>query len=209
MSLEKTDWDKYDYKESFLGNVFLNSMWKGYMKLLSNVKLKKGLKILELGSGTAFNSFKLAKEFNASKVTLVDSNKEALVTGKKRFGNRFNVKLVKKNVFDVKFNEKYDLVHSQGLIEHFQGNDLKRILKVHSNLVKKNGLIIIFYPTKTFMYLVAKKFMELVGKWIFSDEVPLKKEQVINLMGKSVKLIDSVKVLPYWLTEEGVLLRKN
>jgi len=209
MSLEKTDWDKYDYKESFLSNIYLNSLWKGYMKLLSNVKLKKGLKILELGSGTAFNSYKLAEEFNASKVTLVDSNKEAFVTGKSRFGNKYNVKLVKKNVFDIKFNEKYDLVHSQGLIEHFQGSDLKRILKVHSSLVKKNGLIVIFYPFKTFMYLVAKNVMKLTGKWIFSDEVPLKKEQVIDIMDKSVKLIDSVKVMPYWLTEEGVLLRKN
>jgi len=206
---KRTDWAKYDYSESFWNKIFLNKVWKGYLKLLSGVKLRKGLKILELGSGTGFNSLRLAKEYGASKVILVDFNQEALDSARKRFNDAgVKVKLVKKNVLDFKSTEKFDLVHSQGLIEHFQGSDLQKIINNHLRLTKRKGHIVLFYPTNQGMYSFVRRIAELMNLWIFTDEVPLKKNQVMELT-KNVELLKSNKIIPYFLTEQGLLLKKN
>lgn len=46
--------------------------------------------------------------------------------------------------FQKKFKKKFDIVYSRGFIEHF--NDAKKIVELHSNLVKKDGIVLITIP---------------------------------------------------------------
>jgi cyclopropane fatty-acyl-phospholipid synthase-like methyltransferase len=163
---------------------------------------------MELGSGTGYNSYNLAKEFKVSKVTLVDSNKTALAASKKRFKN-LKVELINDDVMELKKIGKYDLVHSQGLIEHFQGSNLNKIISIHANYVKKGGYLLLFYPTPTITYKVIRKVAELLKLWIFFDEVPLKSEYVKSLVEKKgFKLVNSTRILKYTITEDGLLFKK-
>jgi cyclopropane fatty-acyl-phospholipid synthase-like methyltransferase len=208
MIIIKTDWNKYSFKDSFINNLFLKSVWNGYKKLLYNSNLKNDIKILELGSGTGHNSYNLTKEFKASKVTLVDSNKNALAASKKRF-KKYNVELINDDVMKLEKKGKYDLVHSQGLIEHFQGSNLNKIIRIHANYVKKGGYLLLFYPTPTITYKAIRKVAELLKLWIFSDEVPLKSEYVKNLVEKKgFKLVNSTRILKHTITEDGLLFKK-
>ncbi len=208
MVIIKTDWNKYPFEDSFINKLFLKSVWNGYKKLLNNSKLKNDIKIMELGSGTGHNSYNLTKEFKASKVTLVDSNKGALSASKKRFKN-YKIELINDDVMKLKKKGKYDLVHSQGLIEHFQGSNLNRIISVHANYVKKGGYLLLFYPTPTITYKAIRKVAELLKLWIFSDEVPLKSEYVKNLVEKKgFRLVNSTRILKYTITEDGLLFKK-
>jgi cyclopropane fatty-acyl-phospholipid synthase-like methyltransferase len=100
------------------------------------------------------------------------------------------------------------LVHSQGLIEHFQGKDFKRLINNHLKFVKKGGYLLLFYPTRQGLYPVIRWLAELVGKWIFTDEVPLRKDKVMKVIGRKADLVASTLAVPYSLTEEGILLRK-
>lgn len=209
MALKKTNWDDYDYSLSSANKFFLDRVLNGYKALLTDAKLAKGVKIVELGSGTGFNSFRLAKLLSASKVVLVDFNDNALRAGKASFGSDFNVKLVKGDVLTVNLSEKFDLVHSQGLIEHFQGDKFKQVINAHLRLLKKGGYLVVFYPTSKFLYPFVRRLMSLFNKWIFSDEVPLTKDEVIRAVGGKATFISSVIVTPYALTEEGLLFCKN
>ncbi len=210
MVLRKTNWGKYGgYEDSFLMRLFLNRIWAGYDKLLSGVNLKSGIKILELGAGSGYNSLNLAVKFKASKVVLVDFNDNALKSSRNRFKGRFNSQFLKKDVFDLNINGKFDIVHSQGLIEHFQGRKLKELLRIHLRFAKKNGLIILIYPTPTISYRIIRKLAEIAKKWIFADEVPLRKEQLINLMSENnVELINSTRI-HCGITEDGLLFMKK
>ena len=208
MVIIKTDWNKYSFKDSFLNKLFLKSVWDGYKKLLNNLYLKNDIEILELGCGTGHNSYNLTKEYKACKVTLVDSNKGALAASKKRF-KKYNVELINDDVMELKEESKYDLVHSQGLIEHFQGTDLDKIIRIHANYVKKGGYLLLFYPTPTITYKAIRQVAELLRIWIFSDEIPLKSEYVKNLVEKKgFRLVNSTRILKYTITEDGLLFKK-
>ncbi len=208
MVIIKTDWNKYSFKDSFLNKLFLKSVWDGYKKLLNNLHLKNDIEILELGCGTGHNSYNLTKEYKACKVTLVDSNKGALAASKKRF-KKYNVELINDDVMELKEESKYDLVHSQGLIEHFQGTDLDKIIRIHANYVKKGGYLLLFYPTPTITYKAIRQVAELLRIWIFSDEIPLKSEYVKNLVEKKgFRLVNSTRILKYTITEDGLLFKK-
>ena len=208
MVIIKTDWNKYSFKDSFLNKLFLKSVWDGYKKLLNNLHLKNDIEILELGCGTGHNSYNLTKEYKACKVTLVDSNKGALAASKKRF-KKCNVELINDDVMELKEESKYDLVHSQGLIEHFQGTDLDKIIRIHANYVKKGGYLLLFYPTPTITYKAIRQVAELLRIWIFSDEIPLKSEYVKNLVEKKgFRLVNSTRILKYTITEDGLLFKK-
>ena len=208
MVIIKTDWNKYPFKDSFITRLLLKFVWNGYKNLLNRSDLKNDIKIMELGSGTGNNSYNLTKEFKVSKVTLVDSNEGALAASKKRF-KKFNVELINDDVMKLNKKDKYDLVHSQGLIEHFQGRDLDKIIRVHANYVKKGGYLLLFYPTPTITYKAIRKVAELLKLWIFSDEVPLKSEYVKNLVEKNgFRLVSSTRILKHTITEEGLLFKK-
>ncbi|MFA5405771.1 MAG: class I SAM-dependent methyltransferase [Candidatus Nanoarchaeia archaeon] len=207
--MKRTNWDDYDYSHSRANQFFLNQVLKGYNRLLSKAGLKKGISLLELGSGTGYNSFRLAKKYDASRVVLVDSNDKALASGKKHFGGQFNVKVVKADVLTVNLEERFDLVHSQGLIEHFQGKALVKVINKHLALVKKGGYLVLFYPTKQGLYSFIRRLAELTNNWIFSDEVPLSKPEVMKIIDNKASLVDSTLMMPYFLTEEGLILKKN
>ena len=208
MVIIKTDWNKYSFKDSFINRLFLKSVWDGYNKLLKKANLKNDIEILELGCGTGHNSYNLTKEYKECKVTLVDSNKGALAASKKRF-KECNVELINDDVMKLEKNCKYDLVHSQGLIEHFQGNDLDKVIRIHANYVKKGGYLLLFYPTPTITYKAIRKVAELLRIWIFSDEVPLKSDYVKNLVEKKgFRLVKSTRILKHTITEDGLLFKK-
>ncbi len=210
MILEETDWDKYmGYEDSFFNREFLRAVFRGYLKILKPVSISRGISILELGAGSGYNSYNIAMRFRASKVTLVDLNDKALEASKKIFGKNTKLTLVKENVLKFESDERYDLVHSQGLIEHFQGSDLKTLIDIHIKHAKKGGYIVIFYPTPSFVYRFLRKGLEIFNAWIFTDEVPLKKEQLLPLINKNkIEVLNIMKILKLYFTEEGLLLKK-
>lgn len=57
-----------------------------------------------------------------------------------------DAKLIKANLFEFKTNTKYDVVGSFGLIEHFSGADLEKILSLHDEALKPGGTLIIEVP---------------------------------------------------------------
>lgn len=158
-----------------------------YSRLLSGISFPAGCHLCELGAGTGSISRFLGDKFNAS-VTLVDNNPSALNFIKKtfqEFPNKWSI--VAKDVFDLGELEcSFDLAHSGGLIEHFTGPSRKRIIKTHTDLVKKSGYLIIFVPIKNTWY-------HFLNEGIF----------------KFFRLLEEIPEEPWTLTELSAALNQN
>ena len=110
------DWSELWTRMHGLGLNKETYMWKFYEILLGNYNLK-GKKVLEIGCGTGMNSIVMASM--GAKVTFLDKTKEALNLVKNNLdGASMNCELVQGDVFDYKFGREFDLVHSEGVIEH-------------------------------------------------------------------------------------------
>lgn len=165
-----------------------------YLKLLKNRKLTKKINIIELGSGTGKISLKLCKFFRNCTCTLVDYSKDALELSKRKFEENkiFNQKFIYANALEFKTKNKYDIVHSGGLIEHFYGYKLDKIIKKHVEVCKKNGLIIIMVPAPLLWYKIYRKIMEKIGSWPKNIEYPMDESCLIKVVEKNgIKVLDS------------------
>lgn len=107
-------------------------------------------KTLELGGGTGLLSRKASIRFG-SEYTIIDSNLRA----KKHFesihngdGNFIHADLLDDEMTS-QISEKYDLVFSDGLIEHFLGDDQDKIVDMHRRFCSKRGYVIIAAPTNS------------------------------------------------------------
>ncbi|MHA1754146.1 MAG: class I SAM-dependent methyltransferase [Candidatus Odinarchaeia archaeon] len=180
-------------------------LWKGYSQLLAGVSLNSP-RIIELGCGSGRTSMALAEKYKGS-VTLVDNSLSALKKAKQTFRNsNIPVKYIKADLFSLKLNEEFDLVHSEGLIEHFNKEELNYLVSLHKNLCAKKGFAIIFVPTPSRTYKIWRFIQEKLGMWYYGDEKPM---TVYSL--KKICESNSLKVLKEVHTpfQVGVLCKRK
>jgi 2-polyprenyl-3-methyl-5-hydroxy-6-metoxy-1,4-benzoquinol methylase len=208
MIIMETDWTKHWNMDTDTSK----SMWgwritHAYRKLLENVKMND-VKILELGSGSGFNSLNLARMFNAKEVTLVDSNEKAIDISKRMFkGSKIKVNFLLKDALKLNIKEKFDIVHSEGLIEHFYGDRQVEIFKKHISLCKDDGVTAIFAPQENINYRTFRWLYKSMGKWIW-DEKPVTIDRMRYLAKKADARIVNEYSSPL-IHEIGVLLKKS
>ncbi|MFH1229841.1 MAG: class I SAM-dependent methyltransferase [Candidatus Aenigmatarchaeota archaeon] len=138
--------------------------------------------IIELGSGCGELTARLVKKYGGS-ATLVDNSRKALNSAKSVFNDySINVKLLERDLFKFDPKEKYDIVHSEGLIEHFIGDDQNKIVHAHKKCAKKGGYVLISVPRPAWYYRIAKGFLEMIGKWPFGYENAMNKYALKKVM---------------------------
>ena len=122
----KTDWTAHWKKTDNRSMSWRFWKWRisrAYEKLLKGIRIKD-IKLIELGSGSGSNSLIISKIKKVREIVLVDSNKKALGISKRTFkGSDLKVRFLKKDVMKLKTREKFDIVHSEGLVEHFYGKE--------------------------------------------------------------------------------------
>lgn len=73
---------------------------------------------------------------------------------------------------------KYDFAFSIGLIEHFQPEERKQVIRNHFQYCRPGGFVMISFLTPTRKYLFWRRVMELLGMRMFWDEQPLAYDDV-------------------------------
>jgi len=171
-------------------------------KLLGNMSLKDK-EIIELGSGTGSNSLHLAKTHCAKKVTLVDFSEKALARVEAdRFPCLMNK--VKEDIFEISSEKKYDFVHSTGLIEHFLDKDRFLSVKKHADLIRDDGIVMIWVPIFSKAFRPIKKINKLLG----IKEEPFTKDEMRLIFKESgLEIINEGETLLGALF--GILGRKD
>lgn len=146
-----------------------------------------GLKTAELGSGLGKTSLLMALE--GAEPTLYDYSETALKKAKELY-NLYGVKAIfkKKNILNLKESEKFDIVMSFGLCEHFRDDDRFKIIHVHRDMLNDGGLMILNVPNKWCLpYLIQKKLLEIRGKWEYGYEQAFTKKE-LQKIGKKLGL---------------------
>lgn len=208
-----TNWSEYQSDpNSFLSKYFfLNLVIKAYLNLLDNINFDRPIKILEFGGGTGYTNKWLCRKLDVKKITLVDSNKKMLNLSKQTLSDISSEKqFIEGDFFKVRLSEQYDIVHSQGVVEHFEPEKRMELLTRHFNSTKPGGYCIVYSPTPTKSYGFFRKIAEILGLWKFSDEVPLDKDTIIKEMESlGFKTLKINYFWRYFLTEVGILFHRE
>ena len=131
-------------------------------------------RILELGCGTGRLSY-LALKNGAASVTLVDSSIKAIALARGLFAKESpdSYNIIHSDIFEFTTSERYDLVFSSGLIEHFRDYDRPRIVEKHTDLSMSDCIFI--HPTDTLYSAIFHRLPPVIRLYgyqqSFSDEV--------------------------------------
>jgi SAM-dependent methyltransferase len=178
-----TDWAKH-WRRGYgdlVWKTWVMRLRRAYTHLLHAVTTSNP-SILELGSGSGQNSLMIAEILQARQITLVEFNEEALAICRETFRDTpFTVNYEKSDILDLELRATFDLVHSEGLIEHFYEAERERAFRRHVELCEPNGFIIILVPFESPQYDAFKWVYRRMNRWIYEDEQIFTRDELYTL----------------------------
>ncbi len=172
-------------------------IFKIYKNFLDNFKLKKP-SILEIGCGSGEITARILKRYGGSAI-LVDNSEEAVKIAKNNFRkHKLKAKVILTDIFNFYTKKKFDLVHSEGLIEHFKGEKQNELIKIHKKYVKKDGIVIISVPRPSWYYKLWRFYLEKRDKWHYGFEKPMDEKKLKLLLERNgLKVLKSLNYFRY------------
>ena len=210
--MKRTDWDAY-YSNPYKTAAYSRKITsKILIRLLMKYLPASGhsIKIAELGGANSCFYEIIDKRICPQKYLIVDNNQAGLKKTMERFSNSTNIFLKNEDVLNPDLNdEKFDVVFSAGLIEHFSEEETQKCIAAHFDYLKSNGICIITFPTPTWLYRITRKCAEMMGLWIFYDERPLTMEEVSVQISKFGIIRHKSITWPIFLTQGVILAGKD
>lgn len=169
-----TDWNKYYAKPFPAANFTRKLTQRKILEVLWRHNTVKNPEILELGGANSSFAEPITDYFDAERYLAVDNNQYGL--------DLMHSIIQRSDKIDVKFGdalalsesqEDFDIVFSVGLIEHFTPNLMKRCIATHFKRCRSGGIVLVTFPTPTFLYWMIRKPAEWIRVWAFPDEKPL------------------------------------
>lgn len=162
------------------------SFYNGYFRRLIRKYLNKDTRMLELGCGTSTLAISLAPEIK--ELVGLDISPEALELSRRHAGSQgvTNARFISGNCLDLAIENEYDIVWSQGLMEHF--DDPKLIARQHYKALKKGGVALISVPYRISFYTPWYKITRtkaLRSLWPWTEQVFFTKKQLLEI-GQSI-----------------------
>lgn len=98
----------------------------------------------DFACGTGYGSVLISDK--ADKVIGVDLDSKVINTIKERYKKNSNITFSNENLLNITYEDFFDVIISFETIEHFAERDIKSLLKIFSNSLKKNGKLIFSTP---------------------------------------------------------------
>ncbi|MGQ0594586.1 MAG: GtrA family protein [Gammaproteobacteria bacterium] len=206
---EATDWDAY-YRKPFKASsvtrkITTRRILDAFQKYGSELREPT---ILELGGGNSCVYGAVAETLRPRKYLIVDKNPLGLKKFHETYPSAGPVELIEGDVLAMKAPpQKADICFSIGLIEHFSEEGTRKAIQAHFECVDPNGLVLITFPTTTWLYRITRKCAELLHMWEFPDEHPCKMEEVTSYVAKFADIHHQEIIWPIVLTQ-GLILAK-
>jgi 2-polyprenyl-3-methyl-5-hydroxy-6-metoxy-1,4-benzoquinol methylase len=175
--MNKTNWDQY-YSSPAITSFLTRKITTHKLISILNKYYKSSLKeanILELGGANSCFYDSLWCSLTPRTYTIIDNNDEGLKRFRQNHPDSNNTFLIKQDLLSNGsfLDNKYDIVFSVGLIEHFSPEDTRKIIHAHFKVLNPGGLVVIAFPISTWLYRTARRVIEYFGLWAFPDERPL------------------------------------
>lgn len=140
-----------DIVDELLLNVGDMALKKRARRVLEELKLKDGDKVLDLGCGNGYYSYLLSKLPIKLNITGIDNHVSAIDDARNRVGER-NVKFIIGNAEKIPFQKNYfDKVVMSEIIEHVK-DDIE-VLKEARRVLKPGGILVLTTPNKDYPFL--------------------------------------------------------
>jgi SAM-dependent methyltransferase len=136
--------------------------------------------VLEVGSGTGQDSVRFASL--GAKAFALDLTKVALeLTRATTETNNANVDLIVGDTLDLPFTTgSFDLVFSQGLIEHF--SDPLPVIREQTRVIRQGGYLVVDVPQRYSFYTLEKRRLMRNGKWFAGWETEFSLSELRRLL---------------------------
>jgi cyclopropane fatty-acyl-phospholipid synthase-like methyltransferase len=162
-----SEWDEIwrDFKGlNILGRFFKRSQSKALRKILEKIDLKKNAKIIDIGCG-AGHTLKYFRMLGYRNSVGVDISINSIKLCNKLFGFKLGKDVFRKDITKSRV-DKYDLVFSDGMLEHFK--DPSKLVKGICNSSRK--WILLFQPNAKSLIGRLKNISEKLGKASWEEE---------------------------------------
>lgn len=188
-----TDWTFKPLSYVEMNARFQTSMprrgWKHAAQILSSKTPDySNLEIAEVGCGTG--TFALLFGLLGAKVVLIDFDKSVLEAAKKIYemwgvsAEFYNLSCL--SIPPEHLLNRFDMVSSGGLAEHFTGEDRSKCVSFHHKLLKKGGFAYIGVPNALSpFYQAVVGFRRLTATFGIDIEVPFSHGELIHIARKS------------------------
>jgi hypothetical protein len=100
-----------------------------------------------------------------------------------------------------------DIVFSVGLIEHFTPIQTASVIRAHFSCAAPGALVVITFPTPTWLYRATRALAEAAGLWRFPDERPLSFHEVTAEVRHHGSVLTTFINWPVVLTQGVVAVR--
>jgi 2-polyprenyl-3-methyl-5-hydroxy-6-metoxy-1,4-benzoquinol methylase len=152
--------------------------------------------VLEAGCGSGISSFLLAPKLNINNLTLMDISPNALHFAKQKHEEnkpKINqVDFIEGDVFDLsQFKSRFDLVWNIGLIEHYQPEDIYRIISQMYRSVKNGGYLVVGIPNRKSIAVLkaaalgskfGKRFLTWIKGYRNETEILYGKKEIVKIL---------------------------
>ncbi len=182
--IRATDWTAYyRRKKSIFSTITQKITMRFLSKRFKEIGMDSHWSILECGGGNSCFAKYIVQNFHVKQYDIADNNSLAIEKARvmPEINNAKYLNLTE-NIEDKSLIQKYDLVYSIGLVEHFDTDEQMRVIKNHFNFVRPGGYVLISAPTPTIKYRFYRKCMEIMHVWRFWDETPITQIDFVKKM---------------------------
>lgn len=210
VELVPTDWDAY-YQKPFFASAYTRKITQRKISSFLSEHCKiVNPKILELGGANSCFVDALCEVLSPSSYNIIDSNEFGIELTKVKYASSELIHVRNEDIFSLCEDvNQYDIVFSVGLIEHFDQLRTAKSIDIHFNNCSPGGIVLITFPTPTYLYRSIRKLAESLNLWDFPDERPLKFEEVRHTGDKRGQLTHHSINWKIGLTQGYVVYRKG
>lgn len=183
-------------------------MWLTYRPLLRTVVEElRGGRILDLGCGIGRTARILARILSARSIVLFDESSLALRIAQKSL-EPLGIEVIPEqgDLLCTQFAPSFDLVHSEGLLGHFEDRNRKAALARHIEACRPGGYVLILVPMRGLRYWMTRAVLRPIGQWVWK-EIPLTRRELLAGLREHGLEVVATHHSPV-LHEAGVLARK-
>jgi hypothetical protein len=202
----KTDWDEY-YQNPFPVSALTRRITqRQVLRTLDRFVPPPPIDhIIELGGANSCFYKAISERWSPRTYTIIDNNHTGMAIFAEQQGPDQTVELIECDILNHLPAIQGDLVFSIGLIEHFDRIGTARAIESHFALCKPGGIVLMSFPTPTWLYRSIRFGAEVFNQWVFHDERPLAIKEVAMTASKLGKCLHTHTIWPIGLTQ-GVIV---
>lgn len=205
-----TDWDAYYTRPSHQAQVTRKITTRVLLHLMQRYAAPGVRTICEFGGANSCFYAPMRAAYPQVDYLVLDNNAVGLDLLVKRWPADSRLVARNENILAMEPGiVRADIVYSVGLIEHFSPADTALVIQKHFSCARPGGLVIITFPTPTWLYRLTRMGAEQIGVWRFPDERPLLFDEVEREISKHGTILDRRINWPIILTQGIVVARAS